>query len=416
MKYLKNFLITLLFSQVIFAQDINECRKVVDITIESINNGSSESLSNYLSDDFTIAGQEGELAKKVLNLLFSQLGDSVKSYDEVKQNKTDSGLELVYNIDYERKGLKEATFIFNESNLLKDLTLFEMEVKTKKDSKIEKSSLDIIEIPFTMARNLIAVKVLLNGEYRTFILDTGASGTILNSKYIAENDTSMRSISSSEGVSGIISGLNIEKVELLDFSGIKMSNQKILTLDLSHLEESLETKLYGLIGYDMIKDYDIIFDYNKLKITLINPSIFKKYKDEDLSDVSLDRVPFDLEGHIPIVKAQVGNTTLSYGIDCGAESNLISDKLFEPLKSYIKRIKIDKLIGVGNQPKEVKKGKVKKTKIGNKYFKRLKTVFSDISHLNEGYKIDIDGLIGYEVLCKQRTLISYNRKEMIFIE
>ena len=416
MKYLKIFVITLLFSQVIFAQDINECRKIVDITIESINNGSSESLSNYLSDDFTIAGQEGQLARKVLNLIFSQLGDSVKSYDEVKQNKIENGLELVYNIDYEIKGLKEATFIFNESNLSKDLMLFEVEVKTKKDTKIEKSSLDIIEIPFTMAGNLIAVKVLLNGEYRTFILDSGTSETILNSKYIAENDTSMRSISSSKGVSGSISGLNIEKVELLDFSGIKMSNQEVLTLDLSHLEESLETELYGLIGYDMIKDYDIIFDYKKLKITLINPSIFKKYKNENLPHVSLKRVPFDLKGHIPIVKAQVGNTTLSYGIDCGAESNLISDKLFEPLKSYTKRIKINKLIGAGNQPKEVKRGKVKKTKIGNKYFKKLITAFSDISHLNEGYKINIDGLIGYEVLCKQRTLISYNRKEMIFIE
>ena len=118
MKYLKTFVITLFFSQVIFAQDINECRKVLDITIESINNGSPESLNNYLSDDFTIAGQKGELAKKVLNLIFSQLGDSVKSYNEVKQSKIDNGLELVYNIDYKRKGLKEVTFIFNESNLL----------------------------------------------------------------------------------------------------------------------------------------------------------------------------------------------------------------------------------------------------------------------------------------------------------
>jgi hypothetical protein len=95
---------------------------------------------------------------------------------------------------------------------------------------------------------------------------------------------------------------------------------------------------------------------------------------------------------------------------------LINETLFESLKKNIKRIKVDELLGADNQPKKVKKGKVKNTTIGAKSFKNLKTVFSDISHLNEGYKLNLDGLIGYEVLSKQKTLISFDRKEMIFIE
>ena len=46
----------------------------------------------------------------------------------------------------------------------------------------------------------------------------------------------------------------------------------------------------------------------------------------------------------------------------------------------------------------------------------LPFTFNDISHLNNAYKMEIDGLIGYEVLSKQKTLISYKRKEIIFID
>lgn len=417
MKYLKIFILLFSITQVSFSQDIGECRKIVNLTIESINNGSAESLNEYLSDDFSVAGQKGKIAKMVLEQLFSQLGEKVKFHQEIKQSKINKRLELVYNVDYMKMGRKEATFIFNENNLLTELTLFEMEVKTMgNDTKIKKSSQDIIEIPFYYAGKLIAVKVLLNGVYRTFILDSGAPRVILNSKYISKQDTTRKTISASKGVSGNISGMDIENVEQLDFYGIQLNNQEVITINMSHLEKSLETKIYGLIGYDLIKDYDLLFDYENLKFTLINPAVYESYINENFANSSLQSVPFDLEGHIPVVKVKVGQKSYSYGIDCGAETNLINETLFESLKRHTKQIKVDELVGADNRPKKVKKGKVKETMIGNKSFKNLMTFFSDISHLNEGYKLNLDGLIGYEVLSKQKTIISFDRKEMIFIE
>jgi hypothetical protein len=54
---------------------------------------------------------------------------------------------------------------------------------------------------------------------------------------------------------------------------------------------------------------------------------------------------------------------------------LINETLFESLKKNIKRIKVDELLGADNQPKKVKKGKVKNTTIGAKSFKKLKDCF-----------------------------------------
>ena len=55
---------------------------------------------------------------------------------------------------------------------LETLELFKMEVKVlnEGETKIDKPSDTVIKIPFEMARNLIAVKVLLNGQERTFFL------------------------------------------------------------------------------------------------------------------------------------------------------------------------------------------------------------------------------------------------------
>lgn len=102
---------------------------------------------------------------------------------------------------------------------------------------------------------------------------------------------------------------------------------------------------------------------------LIKADYFDQYKKEYLSNSKLDMVPFTLSSHIPVKKG-----------------------------------------------KEVTKGLIKKTIIGKYKFKNMATVFSSISHLNKGYKINIDGLMGYELLSKQKTLISYKRKELMFIK
>ncbi len=416
MKHLFFLTLLLFISQFASAQNIDECRKIVEITIESIGNQSTKHLNEYLADDFSMAGRKGEIAKRVLSQLLSQLDDNVKTYKETKLTTLNKELELKYDIEYEKMGIKEATFTFNENNLLKGLELFKIEVKTMSNkSEIVKSSKSLIEVPFEMANKLIAVDVVLNGIQRKFILDSGSPKTLLNSHYIMK-DSTQRSISSLKGVAGNISGMDIEKVSSLDFNGIQLNNQDIITMDLTHLEEALEYEFYGLIGYDFIKDYDVIFDYKKLTITLIDPDTYEEYRNKILLNSQLEIVAFELKKHIPVIQANINGKTLKFGIDSGAEANLIDDDLFQTLKKATRKIQTDEMVGADNNRKKVKKGDLKRMTIGNKPFKKLFTSFSDISHLNNGYQLSLDGLIGYPVLSNQKTLISYSRKELIFIE
>lgn len=63
-----------------------------------------------------------------------------------------------------------------------------------------------------------------------------------------------------------------------------------------------------------------------------------------------------------------------------------------------------------------KNGDIKSLNIGKKRFKHLPTVFSDISHLNARWTNKIDGLLGYEILSRQKLIMSINNKKLIFIE
>lgn len=208
MKQIIMLLSMVFFHQTGFTQDIDKCNEVVRITIEAINNKSSQVLEPYLASDFKIAGQSDKIAKMVLMQLFTQLGETVKSYKIKSSENENNTLTLLYAIEYDKMGLKNATFIFTSDNKLQELTLFEMEVKTMdSETKVEKNNKDIIKIPFKMVDNLIIVDVLLNGEKRNFLLDNGSPVVILNSKHITKTDTINKksiSSSSSKGVSGNI--------------------------------------------------------------------------------------------------------------------------------------------------------------------------------------------------------------------
>ncbi|MDT0690857.1 pepsin/retropepsin-like aspartic protease family protein [Salegentibacter sp. F188] len=417
MKIIRPIYLVVLFlflTHSIFSQNLDNCRATVKKTFEALNQQSSASIESNLSDDFSIAGQKGEIAKKVLAQLFSQLNDSVIAFKEVDVVEGSNSAEFIYSVEYKKKGPTNSTFLFNKENQLKELSLFEMEVKTLTDNvKTEKSTQHPIEVPFELARKLITVKVNLNGIERTFLLDTGSPRVILNSRYL-ENSTE-ETLSSTRDVSNNnISGMDIVQVNNLNFSGITLRDQQVISSNLEHLEESLGINIHGLIGYEMIRDYDILFDYENQKIILIDPESFEKFSRKNLGE---DQVilPLHLNGHLPTVQSQIGNRTFYFAIDSGAETNLIDAHLFSQMETNFKKIGTSDLKGGGKNSNEVKTAVLKKMHIGGAKFKNIPTLFSNISHLNKKeHETEINGIIGYPILSRQKTLISHKRKEVIF--
>ncbi len=416
--------VLLLFGAVCLkAQSLTDCENVVKETVNAVNSYSSEALRPYLASDFECSGQKGDVASLVLNAIFGKLeqsNDSIAEYKKVSERHGGNTLTLVYSFTYSKLGERTTTFVFNDENKIKSLELLKATVKqADKGFKFEKPQAKVITVPITLTKNnMIVTQAAINGEKHNFIIDSGCSILYLNSKYFRGNDDEEGArMSSSEDVNGKISGgQDVITVDSFDFNGIRGNGIKVMASDLSHLEKG--TDVYGLIGYDVYKDYDLMFDYKKKTLTLIDPDYTETFLKE--RKYEYDEVPFEMSKtmrHIPLIKAQIDTVSLTLGIDCGAGNNLLDSKRWDEFESMLRRVKTTKLKGISNdEGSEVHVGKLKSLKIGGKTFRHTQTVFNNISHFNRNKDEKIDGLIGYEILSKQKTILSYKNKKLIFIK
>lgn len=401
------------------AQSLTDCEVVVQETVNAINSHSPNVLRQHLSSNFECSGHKGEIAQVILKQIITRLNDTVFKFEKTEEKLDNSGLTLVYNFNYSKLGKRTTTFVFDEENKIKRLDLFTVLVKTPdKELKLDKPLSKILTIPFELTEdNLIVVSAYINGEKSNFIIDSGTSSLYLNSRYFDSGNKNKSVVGSSKGVNGDIDGQDIMTVESFDLCGIKTNNIKVIMSDLSHLENGMEIR--GLIGYAILKDYDLLFDYQNRNLLLIDPEYTETYLSENR--FKFNEVAFETKGnhmsHIPHIKALIGNTVLVFGIDCGAGGNLIDSQLRETLQCDLKDIESTTLIGIDNDnEKVVHNGTIKRLKIGRNIFRDTNTVFSDITHLNQNAEEKIDGLLGYEILSKQKTILSYKNKKIIFIK
>jgi hypothetical protein len=209
--------------------------------------------------------------------------------------------------------------------------------------------------------------------------------------------------------------MNVDSIQSLEFGGIKLDKQQVITMDLSHLEAATKTTFYGLLGYEIYKDYDLLFDYKKKTLTFIKPEATSDYLLNKYKSKKQIEIPIEMGAHIAIVDGYINGKKYSLGLDCGAESNLYDIKLQEELKVSMSNLKTDSLLGADKNVAETLSGKLNSLVIGGVEFKKTKTSLGDISHLNNGYGLKLDGMIGYNIISKQPTLFCYKQKKLIFL-
>ena len=148
-----------------------------------------------------------------------------------------------------------------------------VQVFGEKNRNTPSSSQSKTTIAMTKRGTYLIVDAKLNGDTRKFILDGSSDKTLLNSKYIHEKRIATRRI---KNVSVVPTNSCISENNSIEFYGIRLNSSRIETMDMSYIEKVTGVKIYGIVGYDLIKFYDLTFDYKEQTITL-----FKSIKHEE---------------------------------------------------------------------------------------------------------------------------------------
>jgi len=273
-------------------------------------------------------------------------------------------------------------------------------------------------IPFKLVDHLIVVEAELKNKKGNFIIDTGSEALILNSVHFDIFYTFQRKSINASGVNEVLDYSYEKYIDEFNLNGFKLENKISDVINLSHIEKSKKIKLLGIIGYSILKDYEVFIDLHLNQITL--SKVDKKGKtlnNKIYLEKIVDSLEFTLKKHTIVIDGFINNQKVRFGIDTAAEFNQINKTANKKALKYFIPKKRLKLNGASGKTIRVLAGKLHRVKLSNNiYFGPMYTVLTNLSRMNEAFGVQLDGILGYEFFAQKRTIINYKKEKLYFID
>ena len=161
------------------------------------------------------------------------------------------------------------TSITKKSSPLRRLFYFRYTMKKKEHS------VKIILGEFDKGGFHLFLNLKVNGLKCRFLIDTGASKSVLDKKYFEEKigKKYLKTVKQeTTGLHSSVSESHFGKVKTIELGHHVIKNYEIAAIDLSHVnmvyKQAKKPKISGILGSDLRLRYKMIVDYGQLKIYL----------------------------------------------------------------------------------------------------------------------------------------------------
>lgn len=394
----------LIFLNLTQAQNLpKNFRTSLDTFEKALQSKDASALEDVLDAEFKVADYGLPTAIDVIEQILAQ-------YPKLTRLKVTHFADRRADINYlfEQGPEQTSGITFSNSGKILTIELFNEIMETsRRATNPGFSKIASFTTPFELDGGLIYVKAVLNGEEQDFILDSGAPGLILNSQYLASESTGQEV----GGVSGSTELQNIA-IQNFDWNGIAISETTVIGLALSHLERN-GRRIAGLIGFSLISQYEMLIDYETQQLSIFDPDESEYHT----TIKPIETLNFALNAHIPVFLTEIEGHSFKFGLDTGAEVNLMDPDSFEklPANSY-ETGETTQLSGADNRVTNVTRFSIHETVIESSNFENMEFISSDISHLKEGYQLDIDGLVGFPFLSSRKMSVNFNQGKLYIWE
>lgn len=131
-------------------------------------------------------------------------------------------------------------------------------------------SQEVHTIDFRLQCNLIVVDVILDGETKPFLVDTGASNTVIDKGLVDQGN--VEGVRQAVGAEGCGAGGNLEAamttVKSLALGDVMLSDLRVAGIDLAGINQKIGAEVGGILGFDVLSRYKVTIDYRAKKLTL----------------------------------------------------------------------------------------------------------------------------------------------------
>src|SRR5688500_9920445 len=234
------------------------------------------------------------------------------------------------------------------------------------------ANVNTIYIPFTLVGRLMIVQATVNNLTGNFIVDTGSERLLLNKDYIVA--TTPGKMITAVGSTGLVGAVE-HRVDSLRLDRLSIYNLLGHLVDLDHIEIKKNTKITGILGYNVFKDYELFIDFLNSRIVMSRLDKNGLRLDRTAAwEKPYDSLSFELKKHFIVLRPVVNNVQLEMILDSGAELNLIDRRVNRKVLDRFEIIKRVNLIGVGKKQVEVMAGTLKGVKCGNQNTDSMNTL------------------------------------------
>lgn len=264
---------------------------------------------------------------------------------------------------------------------------------------------DVVMIPLKRIGRLFLVEAIIDNETGNFLFDTGSQQLVLNSiyfrKYMSRDEVT------GGGVTGAVGNVGRTRIKHLDMSGIINEGIMADVTDLGHLENRRGVKIFGLFGFGMLKNLEVVIDanHNQLKLYRIdrNGNRLSSSDREFHADLSQKA---ELYRNILFMQASIGDKMLNFCFDTGAESNVISNWLPRKVMDKVTIIRRSTLNGIGTSNADVLYGKLNDFTIGHRQITGMQVIITSLENMAASFNHSLDGMLGFDFLVQ--GIISIN--------
>lgn len=281
---------------------------------------------------------------------------------------------------------------------------------------VETDSSDFI-LPFSRAGNLILIKAKADQIEGSFILDTGAPGLILNTTYFRDYPLLEGSTNAEQsgGITGHITDYGRTLIKKLSFGAVHYFKVEADRINLGHIENNKGIKIFGLLGVQLFKQFEMIIDYENSEIHLhhISKKEAKKYQHPMLNDTSMYSVyDINLVDNKILTYGKVGGKRLTFLVDTGAESNVIDSRLSETVLDSIAITRRITLNGAGNKKVDALYGDMRNFTMGERSVTSMPVLVTNMAKMCFSYERCLDGMLGFDFLSMHKIGFNFVKRKM----